>query len=79
MVYVILKLDAREEERTKGKEWEEDREAEAEEERDRGVERWRGKKLGERREEACLEQILYDSSLLFEDRQGLLLVDSLCE
>ena len=39
----------------------------------------KGKKLEERREGACLEQILYNSSLLFEDCQGLLLIDSLCE
>ena len=78
MVYVILKLDAREEERTK------ERVRGRRRGRGRGREEERrgkvkGKKLGERREGACLEQILHDSSLLFEDCQGLLLIDSLCE
>ena len=41
-------------------------------------EKIRGEKRGSG-EGACLEQILYNSSLLFEDCQGLLLVDSLCE
>ena len=80
MVYVILKLDAREEEKTKEKsERETERQRQRQRKRGREEGKGEGEKLEERREGACLEQILYNSSLLFEDCQGLLLIDSLCE